>query len=74
MGALLEDLLKRLRQSGWMVAVHNDYRLDGVDGSFTFWLFTHGAGVFVRGEGRTDCDAVRAATLEAERKHPDLIA
>ena len=30
-------LLSRLRASGWAVAVHNDYRLNG--DQFTFWLF-----------------------------------
>jgi hypothetical protein len=26
---------------------------------FTFWLFTHPSGRFVKGEGRTDCEAVK---------------
>jgi hypothetical protein len=44
-----------LRAAGWMVACHNDYRLAGE--RFTFWLFTRGA-VAVKGEGRTDAEAL----------------
>jgi hypothetical protein len=53
-----------IRASGWSVGVHNDYRLNGL--SYTFWLFTKpnfaGAGrdASVRGEGRTDADALEA--------------
>lgn len=54
-------LLARMRAAGWCVAVHNDYRLHGE--SFTFWGFTRD-GRFVKGEGRTDEEALRAA-LEA---------
>ena len=53
-----------LRALGWTVAVHNDYRLDGV--AHTFWLFTKG-GQAVKGEGRTDAEAlnqIRAAIAE----------
>lgn len=56
-----------LRKAGWSVAVHNDYRLDGV--AHTFWLFTRD-GVAVKGEGETDADAldaVRAVALPAPR-------
>lgn len=56
-------LLDRLRSNGWKVAVHNDYRLNGVH--MTFWLFTKadvnvGAadGLYVIGEGRTDYQAL----------------
>lgn len=52
----MEKLLKALRDSGWRVAVHNDYRIDGED--HTFWLFTHSSGLFVKGEGKTDMDAL----------------
>lgn len=50
-----------LRSWGWSVAVHNDYRLSGE--AHTFWLFTKD-GQAVKGEGRTDAEAlnqVRAA-------------
>jgi hypothetical protein len=53
-------LLRELRASGWRVAIHNDYDQGGE--SFTFWLFTHAAtGRFVKGEGKTDVDAIRMA-------------
>lgn len=56
-----------MREAGWSVAVHNDYRLGGE--SFTFWLFTKG-NHFVKGEGQTDDDALAicaeaAAALDA---------
>lgn len=44
-----------LRALGWMVAVHNDYRLRGLP--HTFWLFTK-EGQAVKGEGRTDREAL----------------
>jgi hypothetical protein len=43
------------RSRGWSVAVHNDYRLDGVP--MTFWLFTKD-GRAVKGEGLTDNEAL----------------
>ncbi|MGI4815884.1 MAG: hypothetical protein ACRYG5_10005 [Janthinobacterium lividum] len=54
-----------IRDAGWTVAVHNDYREHGEP--HTFWLFTKG-GIAVKGEGRTDADAldeVRAAIAAA---------
>lgn len=50
-----------------MVAVHNDYRLNGE--LMTFWLFTTPDGRAVKGEGRTDAEAldqVRAALSSPE--------
>jgi hypothetical protein len=44
-----------IREKGWMVAVHNDYRLNGE--LQTFWLFTKGSRV-IMGEGRTDAEAL----------------
>lgn len=55
-----------IRAAGWAVAVHNDYRLNGIQ--HTFWLFTKD-GVAVKGEGRTDAFAlnqVRAAIKRTE--------
>ena len=46
------NALARLRAAGWSVAVHNDYRIG--DRSYTFWLFTHPSGCWVKGEGATD--------------------
>lgn len=48
--------LKKMREAGWSVAVHNDYRLAGK--AMTFWLFTHANGRYVKGEAETDLDAV----------------
>lgn len=44
-----------IRAAGWVVAVHNDYRLNGVP--HTFWLFTKG-GRCVKGEGLADAEAL----------------
>jgi len=44
-----------LRAEGWMVAVHNDYRLKGE--FHTFWLMTKGH-LAVKGEGRSDAAAL----------------
>lgn len=57
-----------IRASGWVVAVHNDYHLNGV--LHTFWLFTKGDRA-VKGEGQSDLDAlnqVRAALDQIEAK------
>ena len=45
-----------IRAQGWSVAVHNDYRLNGV--VHTFWLFTHPDGYWVKGEGSSDTEAL----------------
>ena len=64
-----------IRAAGWVVAVHNDYKLAGVP--HTFWLFTReevpgdpeyaitgrGQGRFARGEGRTDADALNVVRM-----------
>ena len=57
------DGLGRLRGAGWVVAVHNDYRLDGEP--HTFWLLTHPDGRYVKGEGRTDAAALAQCELSA---------
>lgn len=44
-----------IRKHGWAVAVHNDYRLNGVN--HTFWLFTKGDRN-LKGEGQTDQEAL----------------
>ena len=54
------ELLAELRAQGWRVAVHNDYEQGGA--LHTFWLFTNPlTGRFIKGEGRSDHDAIRAA-------------
>lgn len=62
----LESILKRLRKTGWMVAVHNDYRLNGE--FMTFWLLTHPDGTWIKGEGKTDKSAL--AQAEKSITHP----
>lgn len=65
--ALRERVPDDLRDAGWAVAVHNDYRQAGEP--HTFWLFTKD-GRAVKGEGRTDSEAldeIRAA-LRAEHR------
>ena len=52
----LSEMLRKIREAGWSVAVHNDYRQGGVP--HTFWLFTHPTGGWLKGEGRTDEQAV----------------
>ncbi len=46
-----------IRARGWVVACHNDYYLSGL--LHTFWLFTSNERA-VRGEGRTDAEALNA--------------
>lgn len=55
-------ILDEMRAHGWHVAVHNDYPLG--EEWFTFWLFTHGSGRYVKGEAATDLGAL----LECRRK------
>lgn len=52
----LEDRLNFLRDSGYSVAIHNDYRQGGK--RMTFYLFTHISGTWVRGEAETDSKAI----------------
>ena len=54
-GGGLPDLT-HLRALGWSVAVHNDYKINGLH--MTFWLFTHPNGRWVKGEGSSDEDAL----------------
>ena len=44
-----------IRQEGWMVAVHNDYRQEGK--MYTFWLFAKDDKA-TKGEGETDGEAL----------------
>lgn len=53
--SVLKQLLSNIRSRGWVVAVHNDYRQNGVH--HTFWLFTHGSSC-VKSEARTDEEAL----------------
>lgn len=53
-----------VRSLGWVVAVHNDYYLDGV--FHTFWLFTKGDR-FVKGEATSDEEAIRLAFAQIKK-------
>lgn len=66
----MEDLLKQMRDAGWRVAVHNDYEQGGE--FFTFWLFTHPSGLWVKGEACSDTEAIAKAALEA-REHVSAV-
>lgn len=57
-----EDSPNDLRAVGWSVAVHNDYRLNGV--AHTFWLMTRGE-IALKGEGRTDAEALNQIRARA---------
>ena len=51
----MSNHLDCMRDNGWSVAVHNDYRLKGE--FYTFWLFTNGDRC-VKGEGPSDLVAL----------------
>lgn len=55
--------LTLMRAADWSVAVHNDYRQGGEPR--TFWLFTHPDGRWVKGEARTDLEAISEAAVHA---------
>jgi hypothetical protein len=57
-------LIEGIRSRGWVVAVHNDYQLNGL--AHTFWLFTKGD-FCAKGEGRTDDIALQRAIKEIDR-------
>lgn len=59
--------LAELRSQGWAVAVHNDYRQGG--DARTFWLFTHPDGRWLKGEGRTDAEAIAEASAPLAAEH-----
>lgn len=61
----MEALLCTLRLNNWSVAIHNDYFIGGV--RMTFWLLTHPSGLFVKGEGTTDEDALRECDKQARK-------
>lgn len=60
----LEQMLEKLRCNGWTVAIHNDYKIHDV--LYTFWLFTHSSGVWIKGESQSDALAVRDCLIEAQ--------
>lgn len=66
----LEQLLAEMRATGWVVAVHNDYRLGGL--LKTFWLFTHGSGLYLKGEGTSDVEVLRDLNKRRQLINTDL--
>jgi hypothetical protein len=62
-----EEVLAGFRADGWMVAVHNDYRVNGE--AFTFWLLTKGDRC-AKGEGRTDLEALNAIRMQERITRP----
>lgn len=63
-----EGALADMRGAGWSVGVHNDYRAG--DEAMTFWLLTHPAGLYVKGEGRTDAEALAQCAEQARKFAP----
>lgn len=61
------DELTRLRDLGWMVAIHNDYRQGGR--LRTFWLLTHPDGRWIKGEGDSDGDAIAECVADLKVKN-----
>jgi hypothetical protein len=57
-----------LRSLGWMVAVHNDYKQNGE--FHTFWLLTYPDGRYLKGEGKTDDEALNQIA-ESLRQSPE---
>jgi len=53
---ITEQRINYLRSLGWMVAVHNDYKQNGE--FHTFWLLTCPDGRYLKGEGKTDDEAL----------------
>lgn len=64
----MKAILDELRLAGWAVAVHNDYRLGSQPR--TFWLLTHPSGVWAKGEGATDEEALAEASAQARERRP----
>lgn len=69
-GIFSNPILDRLRQDGWSVASHFDV-VDLNGRSTSVWLFTHPCGVYLRGEGATDSEAI--AKVEADAVADPLI-
>ena len=64
-----EGKLQHLRNDGWMVAAHNDYRLSGE--FYTFWLLTHPSGRWLKGEGKSDAEAMDLIWIAAAIRTPE---
>lgn len=60
-GQSVDEFLRAIRARGWSVAVHNDYKQEGVH--HTFWLFTKD-GKAVKGEGPDDVTALKDVIIQ----------
>lgn len=67
----VDEYLFKLREDGWTIAVHNDYRLNNV--SYTFYLFTHPLGIWTKGEGLTDIEALQAALTLSQVRYREAV-
>ena len=52
----IEYYLTKLRDHKWSIAIHNDYYLSGK--FYTFYLVAHPSGVWLKGEGESDVEAL----------------
>lgn len=59
-----------LRKLGWLIAVHNDYKLNGKN--HTFWLMTKG-NIALKGEGQTDKEALNQIREQILKGSPKLV-
>ena len=66
---LTEKRIDYLRSLGWMVAVHNDYKQNGE--FHTFWLLTYPDGKYLKGEGKTDEEALKQIVEELRQSKQD---
>ena len=65
----LRARLEALREDGWTVAVHNDYRQNGK--AKTFWLMVKGE-TALKGEGDTDDEALGQIARRVALLAPEL--
>lgn len=64
----METILARMKELGWLLAIHNDYVQGGK--VCAFWLFTRHDGRFVKGEGPGDIMGLEFCLRSAERIGP----
>jgi hypothetical protein len=57
--------LDSIRKKGWVVAIHNDYKVNGMP--YTFWLFTKDPNLAVKGEGINDNVALSIVMTEINK-------
>lgn len=56
---MFTDMLEYIREKGWTVAIHRDYKIGMAQSFMTSWTFTHEAsGKFLIGSGSSNQEAV----------------